>query len=55
MIRQMECYRTAIRNNISYECFLSDRGCRKEELDELVELMVDVMMMPDHAISQELD
>ena len=50
MIRQMECYRTAIRNNISYECFLSDRGCRKEELDELVELMVDVMMMPDHAV-----
>ena len=50
MIRQMECYRTAIRNNISYECFLSDRGCRKEELDELVELMVDVMIMPDHAV-----
>ena len=50
MIRQMECYRTAIRNNISYECFLSDRGCRKEERDELVELMVDVMMMPDHAV-----
>lgn len=49
-IRQMECYRTAIRNNISYECFLSDRGYRKEELDELVELMVDVMMMPDHAV-----
>ena len=49
-IRQMERYRAAIRNNISYECFLSDRGCRKEELDELVELMVDVMMMPDHAV-----
>lgn len=26
------------------------RGCQREELDELVELMVDVMMMPDHAI-----
>lgn len=49
-IRQMERYRTAIRNNISYECFLSNRGCWKEELDELVELMVDVMMMPDHAV-----
>ena len=49
-IRQMERYRAAIRNNISYECFLGDRGCRKEELDELVELMVDVMIMPDHAV-----
>ena len=49
-IRQVERYRAAIRNNISYECFLGDRDCRKEELDELVELMVDVMMMPDHAI-----
>ena len=49
-IRQMARYRAAIRNNISYECFLGDRGCRKEELDELVELMVDVMIMPDHAV-----
>ena len=48
-IRQVERYRAAIRNNISYECFLGDRDCRKEELDELVELMVDVMIMPDHA------
>lgn len=47
---QMERYRTAIRKNISYECFLGARGCQREELDELVELMVDVMMMPDHAI-----
>ena len=28
---------------------MSDRDCRREELDELVELMVDVMVMPDHA------
>lgn len=49
-IGQMERYRAAIRENISYGCFLSDRRCRREELDELVELMVDVMMMPDHAI-----
>ncbi len=50
VIRQMEGYRAAIRENISYRCFLSDRNCRREELDELVELMVDVMMMPDHAL-----
>lgn len=49
-IGQMERYRAAIRENISYGCFLSDRNCRRKELDELVELMVDVMMMPDHAI-----
>ena len=42
-------YRDAIQKNISYECFLSRRDCQREELDELVELMVDVMMMPDHA------
>ena len=49
-IGQMGRYRAAIRENISYDCLLSDRNCRREELDELVELMVDVMMMPDHAI-----
>ncbi|MEY8327220.1 DUF6017 domain-containing protein [Lachnospiraceae bacterium 54-11] len=42
-------YRDAIRENISYGCFLSARDCQKAELDELVELMVDVMMMPNHA------
>ena len=49
VIGQMERYRDAIRNNISYECFLGDRDCQREELDELVELMVDVMIMPDYA------
>jgi len=49
-IGQMERYRTAIRENISYGGLLSGGRCRREELDELVELMVDVMMMPDHAI-----
>ena len=48
-IDQMDRYRSAIRENISYRCFLSDRNYQKAELDELVELMVDVMMMPDHA------
>ncbi|MCM1192873.1 MAG: replication initiator protein A [Acetatifactor muris] len=46
---KMDRYREAIRENISYGCFLSDRNCQKAELDELVELMVDVMMMPDYA------
>lgn len=45
----MEGYRGAIQENISYGCFCSDRDCQRAELDELVELMVDVMMMPDHA------
>ena len=49
VIDTMDRYRDAIRENISYECFLSDRNCQREELDELVELMVDVMIMPDHA------
>ena len=49
VIDTMGRYRDAIRNNISYECFLGDRDCQKEELDELVELMVDVMIMPDYA------
>lgn len=48
VIGQMDRYRGLIRENISYENFLSDRSCQREELDELVELMVDVMMMPDH-------
>lgn len=50
VIGQMGRYRDAIQKNISYECFLSRRDCQREELDELVELMVDVMMMPDQAV-----
>ena len=49
VIDKMGRYRDAIQKNISYECFLSDRDCQREELDELVELMADVMIMPDHA------
>lgn len=49
VIGQMDRYRALIRENISYECFLGDTSCQREELDELVELMVDVMVMPDHA------
>ena len=46
---KMSRYRDTIRENISYGYFLSARDCQKAELDELVELMADVMMMPDHA------
>ena len=49
VIGQMDRYRSLIRENISYESFLGDRSCQREELDELVELMVDVMVLPDHA------
>ena len=50
VIGRMGRYRDAIQKNISYESFLGDRICQREELDELVELMVDVMMMPDHTV-----
>lgn len=50
VIDKMDRYCDTIRRNISYECFQCDRSCQREELDELVELMVDVMMMPDHAM-----
>lgn len=50
VIDRMERYRDTIRRNISYECFHGDRSCQMEELDELVELMADVMIMPDHAV-----
>lgn len=50
VIGLMGRYRDVIRENISYGCFLSDRSYQKEELDELVELMADVMMMPDQAV-----
>lgn len=40
----MDAYRAAIRENISYSCFNpSETG----DVDELVELMVDAMMVPD--------
>ena len=45
VIGQMNSYRNLIRENISYECFMSNSSCQKEELDELVELMVDVMVI----------
>ncbi len=41
---KMDAYRAAIRENISYSCFNSSET---GDVDELVELMVDAMMVPD--------
>jgi hypothetical protein len=45
---EIEAYRAMIRENISYSCFQNDAPYELDEVDELVELMVDVMVMPDH-------
>lgn len=47
---RMETYRNIIRENISYECFQDNRYFRQEEVDELVELIVEVMLMPDNSM-----
>ncbi len=48
VIEEMEAYRDIIREHISYECFQDGRCHRREDVDELVELMVEVMMLPDN-------
>lgn len=48
VIKEMNAYRDIIRENISYECFQDERYHRKEDVDELVELMVEVMLLPDN-------
>ena len=48
VIEEMEAYRDIIREHISYECFQDERYHRREDMDELVELMVEVMLMPDN-------
>lgn len=47
VMEEMEAYRDIIRQNIEYPCFETDRFHKQGAVDELVELMVDVMMMPD--------
>ena len=44
VIREMEAYRETIRGRIEYQLH------NGPEVDELVELMVEVMMMPDDAV-----
>ncbi len=47
VMERMDAYRELIRENISYECFASPENLQKEEVDELVEMMVDIMLLPD--------
>lgn len=48
VIERMENYRALIQENIDYECFLDRR--EKEDVDELIELMVEILMMPDDSV-----
>lgn len=50
VIERMDACREVIRENISYECFQDERYHRTGEVDELVELMVEVMQMPDDSV-----
>ncbi len=50
VMERMEACRDVIRENISYECFQDERYHRTQEVDELIELMVEVMLMPDDAV-----
>jgi hypothetical protein len=47
-IDKMNAYREIVRKNISYESFVNQSSYVKREVDELVELIVEVMMMPDN-------
>ena len=49
VMEEMDAYRDLIREHISYECFQDGRFCRREDVDELVELMVEVMLLPDNS------
>lgn len=46
-VDEMAIYREAVRDRISYGHFAGENRHLREEVDELVELVVDVMMMPD--------
>lgn len=48
MMEKMETYRMLIQDNIDYECFVDRR--EKEDVDELVELMVEILMLPDDTV-----
>lgn len=48
-MEEMGAYRNVIREHISYECFQEDGYHHLEEVDELVELIVEVIMMPDNS------
>lgn len=48
----MAAYRKRIQEQISYWCFQKGEKYRLEEVNELVELMVEVMLMPDESSIQ---
>ena len=48
VMEKMETYRALIQDNIDYECFVDSR--EKEDVDELVELMVEILMLPDDTV-----
>lgn len=48
VVEKIDAYREIIREHISYECFQDGRYRKREDVDELVELMVEVMLLPDH-------
>ena len=48
VMEKMETYRALIQDNIDYECFVDRR--EKEDVDELVELMVEILMLPDDTV-----
>ena len=48
VMEKMETYRALIQDNNDYECFLDKR--EREEVDELVELMVEILMLPDNRV-----
>lgn len=44
---EMDVYRELIKKNIDYDCFAGSDSWRQQDVDELVELIVEVMSMPD--------
>ncbi len=48
VMEKIETYRALIQDNIDYECFLDRR--EQEDVDELVELMVEILMMPNDSV-----
>jgi hypothetical protein len=50
VVDEMDAYRDIIHENIEYNCFADDRFHKRDTVDELVELMLDVIMMPDQEL-----
>lgn len=44
---EMDVYRDLIKKNIDYDCYVGSNTWSQQEVDELVELIVEVMTMPD--------